>query len=251
MKDTTKPGYPSNDQVSGHTPEPINEEKTVLIGADDSSTGQQKNISSSGNQERPSQPRIPWPARDNAQEPAERDSEKTELLTSSGPAAEETTPNPPDEHEQEDTSGEETQLFGAISDWNDTDADIAALAGNKWVDAVVGWLVIVKGPGIGRSVEIGAGANPIGRDESQKLRLDFGDPKIHREKHAALIYEPLSRRFYLQAGDARNLTYVDGELVLSPLELTGGETIGLGKTQLRFVPFCGANFSWDYDGAPE
>jgi len=32
--------------------------------------------------------------------------------------------------------------------------------------------------------------------------------------------------------------------VLEPLDLKGGETILIGDTRLRLVPFCGANFSW-------
>ncbi|MER8937884.1 FHA domain-containing protein [Mesorhizobium sp. M0915] len=116
------------------------------------------------------------------------------------------------------------------------------LAGD--VDAVVGWVVIVQGPGKGRSIEIGVGANSIGREQSQKLRLNFGDTQIHREKHAVLIYEPNSRRFFLQGGDVRNLTYLNGQLVLTPSELLGGETILIGQTHLRFVPLCGPDFGW-------
>jgi hypothetical protein len=111
-------------------------------------------------------------------------------------------------------------------------------------DPVVGWLVIVDGPGKGRSCEVGAGANSIGRDHGQKVRLDFGDPEIHRDRHAMLIYDPRSRRFFLQPGDARNLTYLGDEVVLAPVQLTGGETIAIGQTRLRFVPLCGGDFSW-------
>lgn len=111
-------------------------------------------------------------------------------------------------------------------------------------DPVVGWLVIVQGPGKGRSLEIGAGANSIGRDRTQKLCFDFGDREIHREKHALLVYDPRSRRYFLQSGDARNLTYLGEELVLAPIELKGGETIIIGQTHIRFVAFCGSDFSW-------
>lgn len=112
------------------------------------------------------------------------------------------------------------------------------------VDAVVGWLVIVAGPGKGRGLEVGAGANDIGRDAGQKIRLDFGDLEIHRERHAVLIYDERARRFFLKAGDVRNLTYLDDELVLTPQELKGGEIISLGATRLHFVPFCGPEFGW-------
>jgi hypothetical protein len=111
-------------------------------------------------------------------------------------------------------------------------------------DPVVGWLVVIAGPGRGRSVEIGVGANPIGRAQGQKLCLDFGDPQISRERHAVVIYDPRSQRFFLNNGEVRNLTYVDNEVVLAPVELAGGETITVGDTQLRFVRFCDDNFSW-------
>jgi FHA domain len=117
-------------------------------------------------------------------------------------------------------------------------------ASGTGVDPVVGWLVIVAGPGKGRSIELGVGANPIGRDVNQKIRLNFGDDEVHREKHALVIYDPRSRRFFLNCGDVRNLTYLDDELVMTPVELKGREIIVVGQTSLRFVPFCGPEFSW-------
>ena len=112
-------------------------------------------------------------------------------------------------------------------------------------DPAVGWLVIVEGPGKGRSLELGMGANAIGRNATQKIALDFGDHEIHREKHALLIFDPRSKRFFLQgSADARNLTYIGDDLVLVPVELKGGETILVGRTHLRFIPLCGPDFSW-------
>ena len=123
-------------------------------------------------------------------------------------------------------------------------APAAAGAQEATFDPVVGWLVVVDGHGKGRSIEIGIGANPIGREKGQKLCLDFGDQHISREKHAILVFDPRSSRFFLQSGDVRNLTYVNDELVLTPKELTGGETILVGETKLRFVALCGPQFGW-------
>ena len=111
-------------------------------------------------------------------------------------------------------------------------------------DPVVGWLVLVEGPGKGRSIEIGSGANSVGRSPGQQIRIDFGDDLISRERHAILIFDPRTQRFFLERGDGRNLTYVGDSPVLSPVELIGGETIILGKTQCRFVRLCGEDFSW-------
>lgn len=111
-------------------------------------------------------------------------------------------------------------------------------------DPVVGWLVVIAGPGRGRSLEIGAGTNSIGRAAGQKLCLNFGDLQVSREKHALLTYDPRSRRFFLNNGEVRNLTYIENEVVLAPVELKGGETVTVGNTQLRFVRFCDSDFSW-------
>ena len=109
---------------------------------------------------------------------------------------------------------------------------------------VVGWVVIVKGPGKGRSVELGFGANTIGRNPDQQVCLNFGDENISRSRHATIVFDPKGLRFYLQPGESRNLTYLKGVPVLAPAELFGGEDIELGETTLRFVPFCSQDFSW-------
>jgi len=76
------------------------------------------------------------------------------------------------------------------------------------------------------------------------VTLDFGDPHISREKHAQLVHDPKSMRYFLQTGDARNLTYLGEEVVLNPVQLTGREIIMVGGTKLMFVPFCGPDFGW-------
>lgn len=113
----------------------------------------------------------------------------------------------------------------------------------EW-DPVVGWLVIIDGPGRGRSLALGYGMNHIGRDAGQKISLAFGDELVSRSSHAALTYDPVSRKFFIQHGGGRNLTYLDGNPVLAPTEITGGEKVQVGQTSLQFVPFCGPEFEW-------
>lgn len=141
---------------------------------------------------------------------------------------------PPPEYFQD----ERTRLFKGASN------EAVEKATRLSDDPVVGWLVVVGGPGKGRSIEIGSGANSIGRSPGQQIRLDFGDDLISRERHAVLIFDPRTSRFFLERGDGRNLTYVGEEPVLTPVALSGGETIVIGKTQCRFVPLCGEHFSW-------
>lgn len=111
-------------------------------------------------------------------------------------------------------------------------------------EPVVGWLVVVKGPGRGRSLNLTYGVNSIGRSSDERICLDFGDDEISRQRHALLTYDPKGKKFYLQNGEGVNLTYIGDSPVLQTTELKGGEIISLGKTELCFVAFCGINFDW-------
>lgn len=113
-------------------------------------------------------------------------------------------------------------------------------------DPVVGWLVVIDGPGRGSALTIGYGNNRIGRDAGEDIVLDFGDGQISRENHAVMTYDGKNKKFYIQQGGGRNLTHVNEDLVLTPMELSGGETIQMGDTKLKFVPLCGSDFDW-YD----
>ncbi|SEH08664.1 FHA domain-containing protein [Candidatus Venteria ishoeyi] len=112
-------------------------------------------------------------------------------------------------------------------------------------DPVVGWVVVIDGPGKGSAMRLGYGMNSIGRANSERVCINFGDENISRTAHAVITYDPRGRKFYIQSGgNAMNLTYLAEQPVLTPTELNGLEEIVLGETKLRFVPFCGENFDW-------
>ena len=109
---------------------------------------------------------------------------------------------------------------------------------------VVGWLVVIAGPGIGRALEFSYGLNKIGRDSDQNICVDFGDAKISRRHHAAVEFDPRDRKFYLSKGE--NLLYLNGERVGTGTEreLSTGDQLTIGDTTLQFVAFCGPGFNW-------
>ena len=117
--------------------------------------------------------------------------------------------------------------------------------GDPAADPPVGWLVIVAGPGRGRAATLGIGNNSIGRDRTERVPLDHGDETISRTNHAVITYDPRGRKFSIQPGGGTNLIYVDDEPVLAPRELEASARLRMGHTVLRFVPLCGADFSWD------
>ncbi|WP_198401090.1 FHA domain-containing protein [Thiomicrospira microaerophila] len=110
-------------------------------------------------------------------------------------------------------------------------------------DPVVGWVVVVDGPGKGAALALGYGMNTIGRANC-RVNLNFGDLDISREPHASITYDPRGRVFYVNHGGGKNLTYLNDAPVLQPAVLNGGEVINLGETALKFVPFCGKEFDW-------
>lgn len=56
-------------------------------------------------------------------------------------------------------------------------------------DPVVGWLVVVGGPGIGSYRPVFEGNNTIGRSTSNRIPIDFGDDAISGEEQAYIRYD--------------------------------------------------------------
>jgi len=111
-------------------------------------------------------------------------------------------------------------------------------------DPVVGWLVIVNGKGKTNVLTLGYGMNSIGRSPDERISINFGDEEISRTQHAIITYDPRGRKFYVQHGGGKNLTYLGDQVLLVPMELKGGEDILIGQTTLRFMPLCGEHFDW-------
>lgn len=118
-------------------------------------------------------------------------------------------------------------------------------------DPVVGWVVVIEGPGKGISLPLGYGMNEVSRSPRARVPLDFGDLEISREKHAVISFDPRGLKFYIQQGSGKNLTYVDDAPVLAPQELHTGQQITLGETRLRFIALCGPDFDWQRSGSGE
>lgn len=104
-------------------------------------------------------------------------------------------------------------------------------------------LLVIRGPGRGSLLPVGSGMNSLGRGAGARIRVDFGDAQIARERHAVLTYDPEGRRFYLQHGGGSNLSYLDGTPVLEPVELADGARLRFGATELLFRALVGPHFN--------
>jgi len=112
-------------------------------------------------------------------------------------------------------------------------------------DPVVGWLVVVGGPGIGSYRPIYEGNNSVGRALTQRIPVDFGDDAISSEEQAYIRYDSNDRSFLFVPNLAKtNVVSVNNARPTGAVELSAMDVIVMGRTQLVFVPFCGSDFDW-------
>lgn len=135
-------------------------------------------------------------------------------------------------------------LQNQVDDVNKTVGFFNKKANGK--EPVVGWLVCVEGKHYGEDFKIRMGRNFIGRGANMDIVLP-NDSSISREKHSIIVYEPQENMFVLLAGESKELSYLNGQVVLSPQLLKPYDKIRLGGSVLMFVPLCGENFIWKTD----
>lgn len=112
-------------------------------------------------------------------------------------------------------------------------------------DPVVGWVVVVGGPGIGAFRPIFEGNNTIGRASTQRIPLDFGDDAISSEEQAYIRYDSIDRSFLFVPNLAKtNVVSINSKRPSSAVPMSAMDVITVGRTQLVFVPFCGTDFDW-------
>lgn len=112
------------------------------------------------------------------------------------------------------------------------------------VTPVAGWLVCIAGMHIGESFCIAAGINSIGRNAGNRIVLQK-DLSVSRDRHAYIVYEPKTRRFFIKPGESTGLTYLNDEYIAESKILSKMDVIELGNSRLMFVPLCGPDFSWE------
>jgi len=134
----------------------------------------------------------------------------------------------------------------AVADKSSEPEDAQTMAFYDFGDAepVVGWLVCIRGEYIGQSFNLKSGTNFIGRSMTMDIPL-AKDTKVSRDKHAIITFDPQNRVFFVQPGESRGLTYMNGELLLAFRPLGNGEKITVGGSEFIFVPFCGESFTWE------
>lgn len=133
------------------------------------------------------------------------------------------------------------------------EGDIASADGDKTisfgffdltdVSPVVGWLVCMTGTERGKDFRLHTEKNFVGRSTSMDVVL-IDDKKIARDKHCSIQYDPKGNTFYV-APENGNLTYMNDQILDSPVIIQEGDLIKIGETKLMFVPFCREERIWE------
>lgn len=112
-------------------------------------------------------------------------------------------------------------------------------------DPVTGWLVVIQGPGLGKSIPIGSGMNNVGRGTEANVSLPFGDRLISSDDHVRIIYDDSARKFFIAHGSSRNLSRVNDQMLANTLPLENNAIVELSKvTTVVFKAFCSESFDW-------
>ena len=142
---------------------------------------------------------------------------------------------------QPQTQPQTKDLKGAVDDVQKT---VGMFNVKKGKEPVVGWLVCVDGPHKGEDFRLRMGKNFVGRSQSMDVVL-ANDASVSREKHTIIVYEPKGNMFIIQAGESKELSYLNDGVVLAPQALNPYDKISLGASTLVFVPFCTNDITWD------
>ena len=111
-------------------------------------------------------------------------------------------------------------------------------------EPTVGWLLGLSGNITGKSFELKAGKNFIGRAPSNDVSIP-DDEAIGLTRHAAVLYEPRERVFIALPSEGKELLYLNDELLVRSAQLKAYDRLKAGNTQLLFFPLCTEGFAWE------
>lgn len=118
------------------------------------------------------------------------------------------------------------------------------MAQPKQKKKITGWLVCIKGELEGMVYELKSGRNTIGGGQDQDIVL-AEDGQVARGCQLVVTYEPESRSFIANAGTSRELSYLNGKVVLFNQEMHNRDMLQVGGETLLFIPLCGEDFAWE------
>ena len=136
-------------------------------------------------------------------------------------------------------TGQTTRIVPDAADrssreFNSDDITTKMILANK-TPVVVGSLSITAGPGSGAALPVYAGTNDIGRSDTNRVVVNFGDGMISRSSHAVITFDPGTREAAVIDGGKRNPVYLNDEILTGRRPLRTNDTIRIGNTVFLFT----------------
>lgn len=110
-------------------------------------------------------------------------------------------------------------------------------------EPVVGWLVCVEGPEVGKDYRLYGRINTIGRAQDNDVVL-AQEHTVSQKNHVRLAYDAKHNNYQLIPGDGSNVTYLNDEPLYVPQRLNAYDILEMGETKLMFIPLCNDRFRW-------
>ena len=110
-------------------------------------------------------------------------------------------------------------------------------------EPVVGWLVCVEGPEVGKDYRLFCRINSIGRAEGNDVVL-AQEHTVSQKNHVRLAYDAKHNNFQLIPGEGTNVTYLNDEPLYVPQKLNAYDVLEMGDTKLMLIPLCNERFHW-------
>ena len=111
------------------------------------------------------------------------------------------------------------------------------------IEPVVGWLVCIEGPEMGKDYHLYGRINTIGRADSNDVVL-AQDQTVSQKNHARVAYDLKHNQFQVIPGEGSNVFYLNDEPVYIPHPLQAYDILEFGQTKLIFIPLCSDRFQW-------
>lgn len=138
----------------------------------------------------------------------------------------------------------ETVAPGSYNRRNDKNKTVAIVQARMNIQPVVGWLVCIEGPDMGKDYRLYDKQNTIGRSERMDVFIEH-DKTVSRDNHARLAYDSRHRVFTLIPAESTNNIYLNDEPVYAPIKISAYDCVEFGQSKFLFVPFCGSRFNWE------
>lgn len=139
---------------------------------------------------------------------------------------------------------QKTEFIGDLSDpSNTTNVTPTSSAPKACVRPVVGWLVCVQGPDIGKDFRLHTHFNHVGRNENQDVRLS--DPTVSGE-HFTVSYDLQHNHYFADMNKGSTFVYINSYPLGSRTVLKKGDQIKVGNSLLVFIPLEQQDVKWNW-----